>query len=129
MTSGYEGCSSKHPKRSEHRPFSRVKALAPLFELRAPSGGDSYTLNVGRVSVKADATTGELYLNEHAPSLRAIYDLGDLSQSRVMHSSGQSGLPWVRHYRSFSGPWDRVEYVPLWQSSQATRSHALVLQP
>jgi penicillin G amidase len=117
-----------HIARSEHRPFSRVRALAPLFELRVPTGGDSYTVNVGRVGVKADATTGELYLNEHAPSLRAIYDLGDLSQSRVMHSSGQSGLPWVRHYRSFSAPWSRVEYVPLWPW-QTARSQSLSLQP
>jgi penicillin G amidase len=120
-----------HIARSEHRPFSRIKALAPLFELRVPSGGDSYTVNVGRVGVKPDATTGELYLNEHAPSLRAIYDLGDPSQSRVMQSSGQSGLPWTRQYRSFVGPWARVEYVPLWaaQTAQTSRAHALQLQP
>jgi penicillin G amidase len=103
-----------HIARSEHRPFSRIPALAPLFELRVPTGGDTYTLNVGRVGVKPDGTTGELYLNEHAPSLRAIYDLGDLSQSRVMLSTGQSGLPWMKHYRSFVGAWARVEYVPLW---------------
>jgi penicillin G amidase len=117
-----------HIARSEHRPFSRVRALAPLFELRVPSGGDSYTLNVGRVGVKPDATTGELYLNEHAPSLRAIYDLGDLSQSRVMHSSGQSGLPWLRQYRSFIGPWARGEYLPLW-NVPSRLVHTLLLQP
>ena len=116
-----------HIARSEHRPFSRIKALAPLFELRVPTGGDSYTLNVGRVGVKPDATTGELYLNEHAASMRAIYDLGDLSQSRVMQSSGQSGLLWTRQYRSFVGPWTRVEYVPLWGSGQQT-AHALRLE-
>jgi penicillin amidase len=117
-----------HIARSEHRPFSRIKPLAPLFELRVPTGGDTYTLNVGRVGVKPDAATGELYLNEHAPSLRAIYDLGDLSQSRVMHSSGQSGLPWLAHYRSFAADWARVEYVRLW-NPQNTRSHSLLLQP
>jgi penicillin G amidase len=117
-----------HVARSEHRPFSRIKALAPLFELRAPTGGDTYTLNVGRVGVKPDATTGELYLNEHAPSLRAIYDLGDLSQSRVMQSTGQSGLPWLHHYRSFVGPWARVGYVPLWPA-RPTPAQALQLLP
>lgn len=103
-----------HQARSEHRPFSRIKALAPLFELRVPSGGDTYTLNVGRVAVKPDAGTGELYLNDHAASLRAIYDLGDPSRSRVMHSSGQSGLPWSSRYRDFADAWARVAYVPLW---------------
>jgi penicillin G amidase len=121
-----------HIARSEHRPFSRVPLLAALFELRVPTGGDTYTLNVGRVGVKPDGTTGELYLNEHAPSLRAIYDLGDLSQSRVMHSTGQAGLPWLRQYRSFVGPWARVEYVPLWAgapSAAQARTKPLLLQP
>ena len=49
------------------------------FELRAPVGGDTYTVNVSRVNLKPDLTTGELYLDEHGPSLRAIYDLGDLA--------------------------------------------------
>jgi penicillin amidase len=104
-----------HVARSEHRPFSRIKVLAPLFEIRTPSGGDTYTINVGRVSVKPDVTTGELYLNEHAASLRALYDIGDVSQSRFMHSTGQSGLPWSAHYRDFAHPWADVAYVPLWR--------------
>ena len=118
-----------HVARSEHRPFSRVKVLAPLFELRQPSGGDTYTLNVGRVSVKPDATTGELYLNEHAPSLRAIYDLGDPSQSRFMHSSGQLGLPWSAQYRDFAAAWGRVSYVPLWGAAGAPPTKVLRLTP
>jgi penicillin G amidase len=103
-----------HQARSEHRPFSRVKPLAKLFELRTPMGGDTFTVNVSRVGFKADPTTGERYLNEHAASLRALYDVGDLSQSRFMHSTGQSGIPWSAHYRDFVDPWARVEYVPVW---------------
>ena len=80
-----------HQARSEHRPFSRVKALARWFELRTPVGGDTFTVNVSRVGLKPDASTGELYLDEHGPSLRALYDLGDPAQSRVIHSTGQSG--------------------------------------
>jgi len=118
-----------HQARSEHRPFSRVQALAPLFELRVPTGGDTYTVNVGRVGVKADPGTGELYLNDHAASLRAIYDLGDPSRSRVMHSSGQSGLPWLRRYRDFSDAWARVAYVPLWPAPDASPGEVQRLRP
>jgi penicillin amidase len=118
-----------HQARSEHRPFSRVKALAPLFELRVPTGGDTYTVNVGRVGVKADAGTGELYLNDHAASLRAIYDLGDPARSRVMHSSGQSGLPWSSRYRDFADAWARVTYVPLWPAANEAPAQVQRLQP
>jgi penicillin G amidase len=111
-----------HQARSEHRPFSRVKPLAPFFELRTPTGGDSYTVNVGRVGLQPDGATGELYLNEHAASLRALYDVSDLRKSRVMHSSGQSGLPWSQYYASFVKPWADVQYVPLWVDGETARA-------
>jgi penicillin amidase len=116
-----------HIARSEHRPFSKVKALAGWFELRSPVGGDTYTVNVSRVSLRPDATTGEYYLDEHGPSLRALYDLGDPKQSRFMHSSGQSGLVFSPWYRSFVQPWTGVQYVPVWNDRQA--AHSLVLEP
>jgi penicillin amidase len=115
-----------HAARAEHRPFSRVKPLARWFELRTPVGGDTYTVNVSRVGLRPDATTGELYLDEHGPSLRALYDLGDPSKSLVMHSSGQSGIVLSRSYRDFVQRWANVEYVPLWSS---TPQRTLVLQP
>lgn len=99
-----------HQARSEHRPFSKVKTLAPGFELRVATGGDTYTVNVGRYHLKGD----EPYLSEHAASLRAIYDLGDPGQSGVTHSSGQSGLVLAPGYRSFVEPWAAVRDLPLW---------------
>ncbi len=116
-----------HQARSEHRPFSRVKALAALFESRTPVGGDTYTVNVSRVNFKADATTGEFYLDEHGPSLRALYDVGDLKNSKVMHSTGQSGVLFSPLYRSFVKPWAQVDYVPLWPQTAPTNT--LVLKP
>lgn len=115
-----------HVARAEHRPFSQVKALAKWFELRSPVGGDTYTVNASRVSLEPDVATGELYLNEHGPSLRALYDLGDLSKSRFMHSSGQSGIVFSPLYRNFLEPWAHVDYVPLWGG---TVEHTLVLSP
>ncbi len=117
-----------HQARAEHRPFSKVRALAPLFELRAPTGGDTYTVNVSRVNMRADASTGEYYLHEHGPSLRALYDLKDPAQSRFMHSSGQSGIPMSEHYRSFLGEWTAVRYVPVWGTGQGAQVLSLVPQ-
>jgi penicillin G amidase len=115
-----------HQARSEHRPFSRVKALAGLFELRVPVGGDTYTVNVSRVGLRPDETTGELYLDEHGPSLRALYDLGNPAQSRFMHSTGQSGIVFSPLYRSFAEPWRRGDYLPLWGDGQPAK-YLLVL--
>ena len=119
-----------HQARSEHRPFSRVPALARWFELRTPVGGDTQTVNVSRVVLQPDATTGELFLSDHAPSMRAIYDLGDLSQSRFMHSTGQSGLPMSRYFRNFVQPWAQVQYVPVWPAAQpSVPPQVLTLRP
>jgi penicillin amidase len=116
-----------HQARSEHRPFSRVKLLAPLFELRMPVGGDTHTVNVSRVGLRPDETTGELYLDEHGPSLRAIYDLGTPANSQVMHSTGQSGIVFSPLYRSFAQAWRRGGYVPLW--AEGAPVEVLVLPP
>ncbi len=118
---------NSHQLRAEHRPFSRVKLLAKLFELRAPVGGDTHTVNVSRVGLKPDVTTGELYLDEHGPSLRALYDVADPAQSRVIHSSGQSGIVFSPLYRSFVEPWAQVQYVPLWP--RGTPAQALLVKP
>jgi penicillin amidase len=118
---------SAHVARSEHRPFSKVARLAPWFELRTPVGGDTYSVNVGRVGLRPDATTGELYLDEHGPSLRALYDLGDPAKSRFMHSSGQSGLVFSADYRRFVEPWARGDSVPVWGDGR--RGRVLRLEP
>jgi penicillin G amidase len=115
-----------HVARSEHRPFSQVGLLARWFELRTPVGGDTYTVNVSRVALKPFARTGELYLDEHGPSLRALYDLADPSKSRVMHSSGQSGIVFSPLFRNFVEPWTRAESVPLWSD---VVQHSLMLSP
>jgi len=115
-----------HQARSEHRPFSRVKLLSKWFELRTPVGGDTYSVNVSRVSLRPDVTTGELYLDEHGPSFRALYDLGDPSKSRFMHSSGQSGIVFSPLYSSFVDRWREVKDVPVW-GAEAKRT--LVLKP
>ncbi|MFZ2651591.1 MAG: penicillin acylase family protein, partial [Burkholderiaceae bacterium] len=62
----------------------------------------------------------------HGPSLRALYDLGDPSKSRVIHSGGQSGIVFSPLYRSFVAAWARVDDVPLWD---AAAEHSLRLAP
>jgi penicillin amidase len=116
-----------HQAVSEHRPFSRVKALARWFELRTPVGGDTYTVDVSRVVLLPNPTTGEYYLADHGPSLRAIYDLADRKQSEFMQSTGQSGIAWSPHYRDFMPQWAAVKYVPVW--ADGAPAATLTLRP
>ena len=99
-----------HYAHSRHQPFTRNAMLAPLFDLKVPSLGDSFTVNVGRHRI---ADEDHPYASIHAASLRAIYDLADPDRSLFMHSTGQSGnrlSPWYDH---FAQAWANGEYVPM----------------
>jgi penicillin amidase len=108
-----------HQARAEHRPFSQVKGLSKFFELRAPMGGDAHTINAARPTLRPDPKTGEIDLNEHGPSLRAVYDLNDPQRSRFVQSTGQSGLPFSRHHADLMRRWARGSYVPVWTVDEA----------
>jgi penicillin amidase len=99
-----------HPAKHRHRPFSSVPWLAPFFEIAVPSPGDAYTINVGRSDFADEAAP---YASRHAASYRAIYDLADPQASLFIHSGGQSGNPLSPHYRAFTEPWARGEYIPM----------------
>ncbi|HZW14373.1 MAG TPA: penicillin acylase family protein [Noviherbaspirillum sp.] len=99
-----------HVARSEHRPFARKDALAWIFDISVPTPGDTFTVNVGRHNLRDEKTP---FANRHAASLRALYDLSDLENSRFMHSTGQSGNVLSPLYRNFSDRWARVEYIPM----------------
>lgn len=99
-----------HFARHEHRPFGRVSWLAPWFDITAPTPGDAYTVNVGRNRLEDAARP---FVNTHAASLRAIYDLADLDSSLYIHSGGQSGNVLSPHYKAFTQAWAKGDYIPM----------------
>lgn len=111
-----------HAARSEHRPFARVGALSPIFDVRVPHPGDTFTVNVGRPVFRNEA---EPFVTRHAASLRAIYDLADLDRSVMIHSTGQSGLPVSLDYRSFAQNWAEVRFVPIATARASIEAGAL----
>ncbi len=115
-----------HKAKGEHRPFSRVGVLRPWFELQTPMGGDTYTVNVARVMLVPD-WSGALYTDDHGPSLRTLMDVAAPQQSRMVQSTGQSGLPWRRTYRDLLPLWRDGRYVPMWPNEPPSAS--LVLKP
>jgi penicillin amidase len=95
--------------------------LAKIFDIRVPSSGDVYTVNVGRNNFNDRA---EPFANRHAPSLRAIYDLADPENSLYIHSGGQSGNPLSPHYDAFAEAWAKNEYIPMRASRTTLESEA-----
>jgi penicillin amidase len=65
-------------------------------------------------------------------SYRQIIDLGDLTRSVSMHTTGQSGHPFHRHYDDMIHPWRNVEHHPmLWEREdvEVNAEGTLVLTP
>lgn len=118
-----------HAARSEHRPFAKVDALAKYFNIRVPTPGDTFTVNVGRHNLKDEK---EPFANRHAASLRAIYDMADPENSRFIHSTGQSGNVLSSLYSNYAWRWASVAYIPMKtkrEEVEKNRIGVLVLQP
>jgi len=66
------------------------------------------------------------------PSYRQIVDLGDLTRSVSMHTTGQSGHPFHPHYDDMIDPWRNIKYhAMLWERGdvEADAEGVLVLTP
>ena len=114
-----------HPALSVHRPFGNVPALARFFDVNVPSHGDTYTVNVGQYNAGEAKSP---FANRHAASLRAVYDLADLEQSRFIYQTGQSGLVFSPRYRDMSTTWAETGYRALQRQPQQW-THELTLLP
>lgn len=114
-----------HAARSLHNPFDKVPALAPLFNVVVPSGGDSFSVNVGQYWLNDERHP---FANRHAASLRAVYDLGNLENSQFIYQTGQSGLALSGRYNDMAQEWAEVKYRPL-QMKPTAVNHTLQLQP
>ena len=105
----------------------------PLAQLTRPSSFPNLDLVPAKAELAATSVQlsalegGERYLSEHGPSFRGLYDLADPSKSRVMHSTGQSGIVFSPLYRRFVAPWAGVRDVPLW--ADGAPAHVLELAP
>lgn len=114
-----------HVARQEHRPFSQIAPLRRLFELRVPVDGDAQTIQAMRVNLRATPGDPQAYQVEHGPGLRTILDLGDPARSRIVVSTGQSGLPLSPHYRNQMPLWAAGASLPLWPDRPAKQTLTL----
>lgn len=95
-----------HMAVSEHRPFGQLPPLDRLFNVTVESPGGPFTLNRGVTPVNASDAP---FVNVNASSYRGLFDLADLDRSTFMHTTGQSGNVFSRHYRDYAGRWADVE--------------------
>ncbi len=88
--------------------------------------GDGETINANRW--KANQSSFEV---THIPSLRMIIDLGKFDNSQAIHSTGQSGHAFHRHYTDMIEPWRNIQYHSmLWDDekiSEKTESTLLLI--
>jgi penicillin amidase len=90
------------------------------------TAGTGETVNANRWMANKSFEVNEI------PSLRMIVDLGNLDNSLAIHTPGQSGHAFHRHYQDMVNYWRQVEYHPmLWQTTNvaANTTDTLKLMP
>jgi len=104
-----------------------VKPLNLIFNSRSVGvPGYGYTVfNTG-------FSFGGSFDTSTVPSYRQIIDLGTLANSRSQHTTGQSGLPFHKHYADMIASWRDVEHHPMLfrkEMIEQNREGLLVLEP
>ncbi len=105
----------------ENQVLGRVPVIGPLFNITVPSPGGPYTLNRGVVDFGEDLP----FANRHAATYRAIYDLQDIDKSLYIQTTGQSGNPFSRYYRTFADDWAEGKYIPIPSRREAITREAI----
>lgn len=107
--------------------FNAVLGAVPLvggwFNREISTPGSFQTVNVASYNP-------DTFIQTSGPSLRTIFDLSNLNQSRAIYPLGQSGNLWDGHYASFLEPWRDNQTVLLSTRPQDWgTTHTLVLRP
>lgn len=114
-----------HVAVSEHRPFSKVSLLKNRFEVKRPTPGDSFSINVGFMDL---GNSSNPFVVTKAASMRAIYDLSDMDKSQFIYQTGQSGWINSRNYDNFADIWSKQGYLTLTMAPN-TVTHTATLKP
>jgi len=109
-----------------------IRALFNRGPFSTP-GGYSIVNNTGWNMTRDDREEpGDPYAVGTLPSMRMIVDLGNLSNSLITHTAGQSGHAFHPHYIDMADDWRFVQYHPmLWGADdveQNAEAH-LTLEP
>jgi penicillin amidase len=108
-------------------PIGEVKPLDRIFNRTLEANGDRTTVNA------IGFTYSEGYAANNVPSYRQIVDVGAWENSRMLHTTGQSGQPFHPHFDDMLDEWQRVELAPVYwtdeQTTDASQGRILRLEP
>ena len=82
--------------------LSRIPVIRNLTDLSVETDGGYYTVNRGAYRFRDGSGA---FRHIHGAGLRVVHDLSDLSRSRFMIATGQSGNPLSDHYGNFVIRW------------------------
>jgi penicillin G amidase len=90
--------------------FKAILGAAPviggLFERSIANNGSTFTVNVAGYNQDTFIQTG-------GPSYRGLFDFANLDSSRYMHTLGQSGDAFSKHFDDFLPLWRDVQTIPM----------------
>ncbi|MBC7953026.1 MAG: penicillin acylase family protein [Rhodospirillaceae bacterium] len=87
-----------HVAMFENPVLSQIPLVGKLANSQIATDGDDFTVNRGTYLPKS-------FRHLHGAGLRVVYDLADLSKSRFIIATGQSGNPLSRHYDDMISAW------------------------
>lgn len=82
----------------EHPVFSHIPLIDTMANVETPTDGDDFTISRGTYLPGS-------FRHVHGAGLRVVYDLADLSNSRFIIATGQSGNLLSRHYDDLMANW------------------------
>ncbi len=95
-------------------PLDKIFNLGPI-----PTGGDHQTIaQAGRLSTEFGSNVSGL------ANLRAVYDVGNWDNNRIVIAGGQSGNPFSPHYDDLLEYWQRGEAITMPWSDDAIQQAA-----
>ena len=104
-----------HRARFSHQIFGRVPLLRDLIDIEIETDGGEFTINRGS---HLTGTGRGPFTHIHGPGYRAVYDLDNLANSRMVIATGQSGHVLSRHFDDLTRIWRDGEYLTLGRRSR-----------
>ncbi len=105
-----------------HRVYGRIPLIGGWFSHAAETDGGDFTVHRGAMSTWSESLP---FAHVHGAGYRAIYTLDDLSRSRFILSTGQSGHPFSPHFGDMVERWQNGEWIEMSSSPEALADNGL----